>query len=226
MTITNNALIGGTLGVTGQTTLGLLDVIGALLEVTTGNLLVTLGGITVSAGNLDVTLGDISGGGTLAITGGTTLFSNLTLDSASPSLRLGDGTGSPGVTIDGSGNLFFSFQQSTVTTMQWIVTAGGDLLWDIDVDGTSSRTIYRDDGDWEMPKDLLVAADLEIDGDLNHDGSLVGLYGVAPVAQTAAWTVTNPVTDRAYDTATVTLQNLAEVVGTIIADIQLLGPFG
>ena len=44
--------------------------------------------------------------------------------------------------------------------------------------------------------------------------------------QSAVWTVTNPVVDRAFDTTTVTLQNLAEVVGTLVADLQTFGVCG
>lgn len=37
-----------------------------------------------------------------------------------------------------------------------------------------------------------------------------------------AYTVTNPVVRRSFDTTTVTLPQLAEVVGTIISDLQTL----
>lgn len=58
--------------------------------------------------------------------------------------------------------------------------------------------------------------------DFLHEGNL-GLYGATPVAQAAAYTVTNPVTRRSFDTTTVTLQQLAEVVGTILGDDQNVG---
>jgi hypothetical protein len=40
---------------------------------------------------------------------------------------------------------------------------------------------------------------------------------------TAVYTVTNPVVRRTFDTTTVTLSQLAEVVGTIIADLKTAG---
>jgi len=43
--------------------------------------------------------------------------------------------------------------------------------------------------------------EIEIDGDLNHDGSNIGFFSVAPAARTAAWTQT-------YATATRTQNNL------------------
>jgi hypothetical protein len=33
------------------------------------------------------------------------------------------------------------------------------------------------------PYDLVITGGLEIDGDLNHDGSKVGFYGTAPAAK-------------------------------------------
>ena len=52
----------------------------------------------------------------------------------------------------------------------------------------------------------------------------IGFFAVTPAAQ-PTYTVTFPVTDRSFDTTTITLQNLAEVVGTIIADLQTYGLF-
>lgn len=42
----------------------------------------------------------------------------------------------------------------------------------------------------------------------------------APVENTTVYTITNPVANRAFDTTTVTLPQLAQVVGTMIADEQ------
>ena len=41
-----------------------------------------------------------------------------------------------------------------------------------------------------------------------------------------AYTVTNPVERRTFNTATVTTQQLAEVVGTIISDLQAIKVLG
>ena len=70
---------------------------------------------------------------------------------------------------------------------------------------------------------LYVALELEVDGALNHDGTTVGFYGVAPTTRAAAYTPTNVVADRAYDANATTVDELADVVGTLIADLQLLG---
>jgi hypothetical protein len=69
----------------------------------------------------------------------------------------------------------------------------------------------------------LFGGDVEIDGALNHDGSTVGFYGATPVAQSAAYTPTNVTPDRAYDANSTTLDELADVLGTLIADLQAVG---
>lgn len=71
--------------------------------------------------------------------------------------------------------------------------------------------------------DLQVTGQLELDGDLNHDGLNIGFFGVAPVARAAAYTPTNVTPDRSYDADTVVIAELADVVGTLIADLQAYG---
>lgn len=60
---------------------------------------------------------------------------------------------------------------------------------------------------------------LEVTGDQK-----IGLYGVTPVARSTGWSVSNPSTRKTFDTTTVTLQELAEVVGTLVDYLKTLGP--
>lgn len=64
---------------------------------------------------------------------------------------------------------------------------------------------------------------VEIDGDLNHDGSNIGFFGIAPVARASAYTPTNVTTDRSYDANSTSTAELADVLGTLIADLQAYG---
>lgn len=59
--------------------------------------------------------------------------------------------------------------------------------------------------------------------DLEHTGTLLGFYGTAPIAQTAAYTITNVTPDRAYDANATTLDEIADVLGTLIADLTAYG---
>lgn len=54
----------------------------------------------------------------------------------------------------------------------------------------------------------------------------IGLYGVTPVVQSAAYTVTNPSTDRTLNVSADTTAQVAAVLGTLIADLKALGAIG
>ncbi len=62
-----------------------------------------------------------------------------------------------------------------------------------------------------------------ISGALDHDGTTVGLFGVTPAVRPAAYTVTNLTTDRTYDADLSSTADLADVLGTLIADLRTLG---
>lgn len=53
-----------------------------------------------------------------------------------------------------------------------------------------------------------------------------GLYGTTPVAQSPSYTITNVTTDRAYDADATSVDEIADVLGTLIADLQLTGIIG
>jgi len=97
---------------------------------------------------------------------------------------------------------------------------GTDFILDPDLVG-SGRVLIGATGD-----DDLLLNDIEIDGDLNHDGSGVGFYGTSPVAQSAAYTPSNVTTDRSYDANSTTIDEVADVLGTLIADLQATGLIG
>lgn len=73
---------------------------------------------------------------------------------------------------------------------------------------------------------LWVSGELEVDGSFNHDGTTVGFYGVAPVVRSAAYTPTNVISDRAYDANATTIDELSDVLGTLIADLRATGLIG
>ncbi len=60
-------------------------------------------------------------------------------------------------------------------------------------------------------------------GAINHDGTTVGLFGVTPAARPAAYTATNVTTDRTYDSNATSTAELANVLGTLLADLKTLG---
>ena len=75
---------------------------------------------------------------------------------------------------------------------------------------------------------VLIANVLEIDGDLNHDGSRVGFYGTSPASQSAAYTINaTAVPDRTLlESSAATATNNNNVLAALIADLQLTGILG
>lgn len=99
--------------------------------------------------------------------------------------------------------------------------APGGLWWSTDTN------LYRSAASVLKTDDKLhVALELELDGDLNHDGANVGFRGVAPVALSSAYTPTNVTTDRSWDCNATSTDELADVLATVVADLQLQGLLG
>jgi hypothetical protein len=65
---------------------------------------------------------------------------------------------------------------------------------------------------------------VEIDGDLNHDGSNVGFYSTAPTSQATGYTTfSNLNADRTCDADSTTVDELADILGTLIEDLKSTG---
>jgi len=70
------------------------------------------------------------------------------------------------------------------------------------------------------------ASNIDLDGDLKHTGTNVGFHGVTPAPLSSAYTPTNVTPDRAFDADAHTTFELADVLGTLIADLQAKGLIG
>ncbi|KKL16575.1 hypothetical protein LCGC14_2494160, partial [marine sediment metagenome] len=65
--------------------------------------------------------------------------------------------------------------------------------------------------DLEVANNVLIEGNLELDGDLNHDGSNVGFFGTAPTTQPTALTAQDtPITHTAPGTPDFALQDLVD----------------
>lgn len=65
--------------------------------------------------------------------------------------------------------------------------------------------------------------EIDIGGDLNHDGSNVGLFGVTPAPRPATATITNDSADRVINLSSFTLNKLGDFVATMYRDLDSLG---
>jgi len=65
-----------------------------------------------------------------------------------------------------------------------------------------------------------------ISKDINHDGTNIGLYGVVPVARSPGWTITNDLVDRLFDADLTSLNEVADLLATLITDLAATGIIG
>lgn len=59
-----------------------------------------------------------------------------------------------------------------------------------------------------------------------QSGGKVGFYGVTPVSRSATYTASNVSTDRSFDANSTSLDELADVLGTLITDLKAVGIIG
>ena len=122
--------------------------------------------------------------------------------------------------------------------------ADGDVLSKIAFDGNDSggnQTTYAiidarivdvtnttEDGslDFLVRSDGSLVSAIKMEGADTSSSPKIGIYGVTPVEQGPAYTVTNLVTDRTYDANSTTVEELADVLGSLLADLKVQGLYG
>jgi hypothetical protein len=189
-----NGTIAGTLGVTGASTLGALS---ATTLSTSG--LATLASLSVTGTttlndqltvNAALTAGAISGssvGSSGDVTVGATLEGPAwDLSRSAPTITFATTTNDD--TLLFTGNTDIGAGQITRNMLALDAAAAGGVL--VYSEGTLELSV--------LTGNVLVANAIEIDGDLNHDGSNVGFFGIAPVARAAAYTQTFATADRTH----------------------------
>lgn len=72
----------------------------------------------------------------------------------------------------------------------------------------------------------LLLSEIEIDGALNHDGTTVGFYGVTPTTRSTGWSVSNLTEDKSYDANATSLDEIADVLGSLIETLKTVGIIG
>lgn len=71
---------------------------------------------------------------------------------------------------------------------------------------------------------ILLGTEVEMDGDLNHDGSNVGFFGTTPAARSTGWTTfTNLNSDKTCNADSTSTGELADILGTLIEYLKLIG---
>lgn len=131
-------------------------------------------------------------------------------------LTLGSNVTSTGVGAAGLGPaiLFQAESTTTVDTTQAAIEAS----WIVATHASrTSRLAFK-------AYDTAAREGIRIDA--SGTAALLGFYGHAAAAQPSAYTPSNVSTDRSFDADTVLVAELADVVGTLIADLQSIGLIG
>lgn len=92
-----------------------------------------------------------------------------------------------------------------------------------DTTAVANRLTISSAGQVAIPGNALVSGNIQVDGAVNHDGTTIGFFGTAPATQAPAYTVTNLTTDRTYDANATSTAELADILGTLIADLRTYG---
>ena len=125
------------------------------------------------------------------------------------------------------GGLQVNLAQGTAATDDTVIQGGTDtVLFVVDASADTvhvGSALTADGAKFFVDGKASISQELEVNGAFNHDGLTVGFYGVAPVTRAAAYTVTNLTADRTYDANATTVAELADVLGTLIGDLRLLG---
>ena len=105
------------------------------------------------------------------------------------------------------------------------ITKNATAWW---VRGTDTALEFIDSGGSDVEFKILttgvyVKNALEIDGDLNHDGSNIGFFGATPVGQSTGWAITNETSDKVLDANDCTIDEIADVLGTLIEYLKTTG---
>lgn len=107
-----------------------------------------------------------------------------------------------------------------------ITDAGGILIWDNLLTefyyGSGSNLAGRIRMQWDGGSTYWLR--LENNVQFGIDGTdLLGFWGADPVARASAYTPTNVTTDRSFDADSASVAELADVLGTLIEDLQTYG---
>lgn len=73
---------------------------------------------------------------------------------------------------------------------------------------------------------ISTSGEMEINGDLNHDGSNVGFFGTAPAARSTGWSTSNSTTTKTIDVSTAGISDIANVLATLIDQLKTHGLLG
>jgi len=117
---------------------------------------------------------------------------------------------------------------TTPVSMDFVNSTAGS--YDFQLSGTSRFIINNSDIDINLDLDIADGVNLVLDtttGTKIATGTTqkLGFWNATPVTQGPAYTVTNLTADRTYDANATTVEELADVLGTLLSDLKTQGLF-
>jgi hypothetical protein len=143
--------------------------------------------------------------------------------------NIGIGTISPSASLDVSGSGRFT---NGLTVTGSITSAGtysgqSTLATGLVVNNTAGSTSISDfQVKTQIYDAIKVIASSNSLSLMSNTAGLLGFYGATPTSQSAGWGVTNLSPLKSYDANTITLEQLADVVGTLVTELKNKGLLG
>ena len=114
---------------------------------------------------------------------------------------------------------------------------GARQLWTLESSTTADTSAASIDVAWNTATHASRKADMIfyaydtaarefLRGQGNGSAAAIGFLGATPVVQDTGWSVTNVSADRSYDASATTLNEIANVLGTLIASLKSYGLLG
>jgi hypothetical protein len=172
-------------------------------------------GTTGAATLLATTVSSLTSSG--AISGTTGTFSGNT--------TVGDGSTARSVRINNPGagtETFIEFQQAGSAIWRWNITAADTVQM---TNVATSQAAFSMQASNNTFWGVATATTNLLGSTINigASGGTLGFFGVTAAARASAYTTSNVTTDRSFDADTVAVAELADIVGTLIADLKTYG---
>jgi hypothetical protein len=134
-------------------------------------------------------------------------------------------TAAAGCLIDTTGGAWTFYTTPTGTVgsaapLTNVVTIGNTGIVTINASSTATADFYSKTDNYDA---IFVDASNESIVIMSNAAGMVGFFGATAVVRPSAYTLSNVAADRAFDAHSTTLDEIADVLGTVINDLKALG---
>ena len=203
---------------------------------TTGLTLQTMSTKMTILGNGNVGIGTTTPSASLHISGASSAtlleidspaVNNILFVSGSGNVGIGTGTPSTNLDVSGSGRFTNGLSVTGSITSAGTYSGQSSLATGLVVNNTAGSTSISDfQVKTQIYDAIKVIAGTNSLSLMSNATGLLGFFGATPTSQSAGWGVTNLSPLKSYDANTITLEQLADVVGTLVTELKNKGLLG